>query len=331
MRNINHQIHAANYDSYYKYSFTKEQRELYRGVIQNNPEVIRDTLDKSRDRASLVNSNLGGGTHYVAFRAIHWAAANGHLEAILELKKHPVDLSQRAAGSLLQKIGGVLALETAAYRLWDSGDPRRKAVLKELRLKPQEIKSGAELLYLGAITDDEEYIKEALKRPGVDINVNLGNFKDTQFTALHWAAKYGSQAAIDLLVEKKADTTLKTDDGLLYQQVQAEYSNVSEHKLAPVARIIEQALIDTGIGGYGVKDCILIACDLSISAGKELEKLHVITPVKIILRALLPRLFGKMEVPLSASTVTLMSKPSSQIIVKEQQSEISESSGCILQ
>jgi hypothetical protein len=206
-------------------------KQLYKGVIENNSELIEAAISKDPE---LIHTNLGDGIHYLGFRAMHWAGANGHLQAIQTLKKYGADIHQRA-GFSLDEYGGTLPLETAAHCLWETGHPQRQAIVNELRIDPANISSPKELLYLGAITNDRTYIDEALKRR-VDIDMDLTGFKDWGFRATHWAAKYRNLEALLWLIGKGADTELQTSAGLTYKQILEVYLT-PEQKINPVKAI----------------------------------------------------------------------------------------------
>lgn len=228
------------------------QKLLHRGAVGNDVNLIRDALHSD---PGIINSNLGGGTHYVGFRAIHWAAANGNLAVIRELKQHNVDLTQRTGAGWVQHFWQEkceFALEVAAYHLWDARHLQRGEILRELRLEPQNIASREELLYLGAITNDITYLEAALERR-VNVNQNLGNYKDTGFTALHWAAKYDNREAMQWLIRNGADQTIRTGGGLTYEQVLEEYKAPGQ-RLSPVGFGTAHLCNTIGLWGYGKRD-----------------------------------------------------------------------------
>ncbi len=206
-------------------------KELYYGIIGNNCKHIEETISKDPD---LTHANLGDGTHYMGFRPLHWAAANGYLEIIKKLKQYGANINQRA-GNSFQENGGVLPLETAAHYLWEIHHPDRSAILRELSPGPKEISSAKELLYLGAITNNRSYIDEAVNRK-VNTNIDLSGSKDKGFSAIHWAAKYGSLESLLWLIGKEADIELKTAAGLTYKQV-LEVNMTPEQKIRPFKAI----------------------------------------------------------------------------------------------
>lgn len=244
------------------------EKLLYQGAIKNDVNLVKEALDSD---PKIINSNLGGGTHYVGFRAIHWAAANGSLAVIRELKQHNVDLTKRAGADWIKKHVAEpqkfeLSLETAAYYLWNDGHPQRDEILGELRLDPKNITSREELLYLGAITNDLTYLEAALELR-VNVNQNLGNLKDTNFTALHWAAKFNSEEAMKWLIRNGADEIKKTGRGLTYKEVSAEYE-ATEQRLSYVGAGITSACRAVGIWSYGKKDCVGIGKNVSQAIAK---------------------------------------------------------------
>lgn len=248
-------------------TLSAKQKKLRRGVINSDVALIREAL---REDSKIIDSNIGGGSHYVGFRAIHWAAANGSLTAIRELKAHNVDLTRRAGASWVKSLAEPrkfeLPLETAAYYLWDDKHQQRGEVLRELRLDPQDIASREELLYLGAITNDITYLAAAVER-GANVNQNLGNYKDTKFTALHWAAKYNSQEAMQWLIKNGANPAVITGAGLTYDQVLEEYQ-APEQKLSPVGWVAAHAVNGVGLFTLGKRDCGRIGKNISQTIAK---------------------------------------------------------------
>ena len=116
MREVKHKV--SDYNLAHKWFLSSVGIKLYKAVIDNDEEKINSVLTEDVDRYDdLVNENLGGGTHYVGFRAIHWVAANGNLRAIRALKAHNVDLTQRTGAGWLKYFAGPqkfeLPLETA--------------------------------------------------------------------------------------------------------------------------------------------------------------------------------------------------------------------------
>lgn len=218
-----------------------DTKELYQAIIGNNCVRVEAAISKDPD---LTHANLGDGTYYMGFRPLHWAAANGYLEIIKKLKQYGADFNQRA-GNSFQENGGVLPLETAAHYLWETHHQERSAILRELSPDPKEINSEKELLYLGAITNNRSYIDEAVKRK-VNVNMDLSGPKVKGFSAIHWAAKYGSLESLLWLIGKGADIDLKTAAGLTYKQV-LEANLLPEQKIRPfraIAWIYRKSVFD---------------------------------------------------------------------------------------
>lgn len=74
-----------------------QKKKIYNAVIINDTAALKKIIKavKTEFLPVLFNTNLGGGTNYISYRAIHWAVASGHLETINLLIKYNVDLKQK--------------------------------------------------------------------------------------------------------------------------------------------------------------------------------------------------------------------------------------------